>query len=209
MRDEDRDAAESPPRGRFGEMRRPLQGVKREMSRIIGPLAGLGLVMLGTGAASAASPIYCALYAKEYAKHAAAESQGSLSPERVHDRAYYKCLNMDDEPVLPTAYAEPDSGVGGPFVEEEGSATPFIEEMEADKPVVDATAIDESIVQQTAALEPDQPVVRKRTGKRRGSGFAMGSPEWKNWCAQHFPKSFDLKTGTIIPLNTGKRTLCR
>jgi hypothetical protein len=75
--------------------------------------------------------------------------------------------------------------------------------------VVDATAIDETIVEQTAALEPDEPVVRKRSGKRRGSGFAMWSPEWKNWCAQHFPKSFDPKTGTIIPLNTGKRTLCR
>jgi hypothetical protein len=37
----------------------------------------------------------------------------------------------------------------------------------------------------------------------------MGSAEWKNWCAQHFPKSFDPKTGTIIPLKTGKRTLCR
>jgi hypothetical protein len=178
------------------------------MSRIIGPLAGLGLVMLGTGAASAASPVYCALYAKEYAKQAAAESQGSLSPERVHDRAYYKCLNMDDEPVLPTAYAEPEGGVGGPFVEEEGSTAPFLEEMEADKPAVDATAINETIVQQTAALEPDQPV-RQRTGKRRGSGFAMWSPEWKNWCAQHFPRSFDAKTGTIIPLNSGKRTLCR
>jgi len=179
------------------------------MSRIIGPLAGFGLVLLGTGAASAASPVYCALYAKEYAKHAAVESQGSLSPDRVHDRAYYKCLNMDDEPVLPTAYAEPEGGgVGGPFVEEEGSAAPAFGDLSADRPVVDATAVNETIVQQTAALAPDEPVV-KRSGKRSGSGFAMGSPEWKNWCATHFPRSFDAKTGTIIPLKTGKRTACR
>jgi hypothetical protein len=167
--------------------------------------------MLGAGTASAASPIYCALYAKEYAKHAAAESQGSLSPERVHDRAYYKCLNMDDEPMLPTAYAEPEGGgVGGPFVEEEGSAASF-GEAETDTPSVDATAIDEAIVQETAVLEADPPPAKsaKRSGKWSGSGLAMGSPEWKSWCARHFPKSFDPKTGTIIPLKTGKRTVCR
>ena len=176
------------------------------MKRIIGPLVGFGLVMLGTGAASAASPAYCALYAKEFAKQAAVESQGSLSPDRVHDRAYYKCLNMDDEPALPTAYADPtNGGIGGPFVEEEGSAAPFVEDV-----AVDATVIDEAIVKQTAALEVDPPpATTKRTGKRRGSGLAMWSPEWKDWCARHFPKSFDPKTGTIIPVKTGKRTACR
>jgi hypothetical protein len=208
MRNEDRNAAEIPPRGRFGEKRRPLQGAREKMLRITMPLVGFGLVMLGTGAASAASPVYCALYAKEYAKQAAADSQGSLSPDRVHDRAYYKCLNMDDEPMLPTAYAdEPASGVGGPFVEEEGSAGSLVEDVAVDAPVVDATAVDETIVKETASLEPS--VVPKRNGKRSGSGFAMGSPEWKNWCAQHFPKSFDPTTGTIIPLKTGKRTACR
>jgi hypothetical protein len=44
------------------------------------------------------------------------DSQGSIPPSRIHDRAYHKCLNMDDEPLLPTAFADPGTGgTGGPF----------------------------------------------------------------------------------------------
>ena len=45
-------------------------------------------------------------------------------------------------------------------------------------------------------------------GKFRGSGLAPWTPEWRAWCAEHFPNSFDPKTGTIVPYD-GTRTLCR
>jgi hypothetical protein len=175
------------------------------MKTIIAPLAALAALGLSVSTASAASPAYCALYAKEFLKHAAVDSQGSLPPTLIHDRAYHKCLNLDDEPLLPTAYSDPTiDGVGGPFAVEEGSA-----EIVVDNPTVEATAVKASVVETTAALEADPAPVRKRTGKWSGSGFAMWSPEWKSWCAEHFPKSFDPATGTIIPLKTGKRTECR
>jgi hypothetical protein len=173
------------------------------MKTIIAPLAALALVGLGAGTASAASPAYCALYATEFARHAAFDSQGSLPPELIHDRAYHKCLNLDDEPVLPTAYTDPMTD-GGRFVLDQGSADTGGDDTFAAEPVAD-----EPKVQETAALESDPQPTEKRTGKWSGSGYAMWSPEWKAWCAEHFPKSFEPATGTIIPYKTGVRSECR
>jgi len=157
------------------------------------PLAGLVALTGAAGAVWAASPVYCALYAKEFVKHAAVESQGSIPPSRIRDRAYHKCLNMDDEPLLPTAYADPGSdGTGGPFSLVEGS-----------NQSVDNAA--ESAVK--AAAEPGPEPAPDSS--RRGSGYAMWSQEWRAWCSQYFPNSFDPKTGTIVPYKTGVRTVCR
>jgi hypothetical protein len=48
-----------------------------------------------------------------------------------------------------------------------------------------------------------------RSGKWSGSGLPVGSPEWKAWCQEHFPNSFDPETGTIVPNSTGVRTACK
>jgi hypothetical protein len=87
------------------------------MKTTIAPLAALAALALGAGTASAASPTYCALYAKEFAKLAIAEGMAGIAQQRIHKRAYHICLNTDDEPALPTSYAEAtSSGTGGPFV---------------------------------------------------------------------------------------------
>lgn len=182
--------------GGFQRSRRGVvrQGVSRGMRTIIAPFAGLAVLTSQAGAAWAASPVYCALYAKEFVKHAAVESQGSIPPMRIHDRAYHKCLNMDDEPLLPTAYADPGSeGADGLFSFVEG----------ANEPTEKATK--RSAVETSAAPGPELPP----DSSGRSSGYAMGSPEWRAWCSQHFPNSFDPKTGTVVPYKTGVRTICR
>jgi hypothetical protein len=180
----------------------------KKMKTIIAPLAAIAVLGLGAGAASAASPAYCALYAKEFARHAAFDSQGALPPELIHDRAYHKCLNLDDEPVLPTAYTDPTTD-GGRFVLDQGSADSGLDDTFAAEPAVDEQVAEEPKAEQTAALESDPQPARKRTGTWSGSGYAMWSPEWEAWCSEHFPKSFDPATGTIIPYKTGVRSECR
>jgi hypothetical protein len=181
-----------------------------DLKRIVPSLAGFGLITFTVGSAPAASPDYCAVYAKEVARQALPANEGTPSADRIHDRLYHKCLNMDEEPALPTAYTEtPPDGVGRSLVEDGESAASILEDAAAEAPTVDATAIDEAMVKRTAAIEddrPEAPAIRK--GRWRGSGYAMGSPEWKNWCAEHFPKSFDPRTGTVIPLKTGIREPC-
>jgi hypothetical protein len=212
------------------------------MKPIVLPIAGVAALAIGVSAASAASPAYCALYAREFVMRAAVESQGSIPPKHIHDRAYHKCLNMDDEPLLPTAYADPATdGTGGPFVLDEGSADASGSEDSVDaatveKPAVKAPAAKSAPAKETAALEPDPEPARKRwvvtkpTLKDRlvgmvpnwlkpsskpdarpsvtGGRFEKWSPEWRAHCEKYFPKSFDPKTGTVIPYKTGVRTEC-
>jgi len=165
-----------------GDFKAAAEEYRGRKKMIITLLVGLIASVLGTGAASAASPAYCAFYAKEVTKNAAMDSAAGASIEHFHDRAYSKCLNMDDEPLLPDAYADSEGdGAGGPFVEE------------------------------TAVFEPDPPRAKlgRTTKTWQGSGFAAWSPEWTKWCAEHFPNSFDPESGTIIPYKTGVRTMCR
>lgn len=169
------------------------------MIRVFAPFAGIGLLACASGSAVAAPPDYCARFAEEYAEKAVSDIGGTLSAEQVHDRLYHKCLNMDEEPALPTAYAEP----------EEALAASILKDVVAETPTVDVTAIDEAMVKRTSAVEDDRrPTGTRRTGKWRGSGYAMWSPEWRDWCAEHFPNSFDAETGTIMPYETGVREPC-
>lgn len=63
----------------------------------------------------AAAPGYCALYAREYVRAAAGvplvrdDVPDGLS--RLENRAYYRCLNLDEAPELPSAsiYYRPDA----------------------------------------------------------------------------------------------------
>jgi hypothetical protein len=173
------------------------------MRTIIAPLAGLAVLSCGAGTAWAASPTYCALYAKEFVKHAAVDSQGSIPPSRLRDRAYHKCLNMDDEPLLPTAYADPgNDGTGGPFALVEKAYAPAADERGGDTAAKPA-------IEDTAAVQPEPAPIMAQKNTQTRSGRAMWSPEWRAWCSQHFPNSFDPKTGTIVPYKTGVRTICR
>lgn len=145
------------------------------MRRLLVPLAGLALALGATAGASAASPDYCALYAREFALEYARQVKtrpAGESPLFIQDRAFYRCLNLDEEPPMPSASA---------YVEIEDEAA--------------------------AAAEP-APKKPTKTAAWRGSGLKAWSPEWKAWCAKHFPNSFNPKTGTVLPYK-GKRTLCR
>lgn len=176
--------------------------------RYFAPFLGLGLAGFAVGPAAAASPDYCAVYAKEFSKQVLSTDEVSPSSGRVHDRLYHKCLNMDEEPAMPAAFAETgqDKLGGSP---DDRSAASILEDAASETPTVDATAIDEAVVKRTAAIESakaETPVTRN--GRWRGSGYATGSPEWRNWCAEHFPKSFDPKTGTILPYDKAEREPC-
>jgi hypothetical protein len=68
-------------------------------------VAALAFSGLATVAASAASPAYCALYAREYAIDAVQPAAAVGLRQSVEDQAYYRCLNQDEDPPLPTASA--------------------------------------------------------------------------------------------------------
>jgi len=176
------------------------------------PIAGFALLTAGVTAALAASPAYCELYAREYVRYTEAESEASSSSDLAQSRAYHKCLNMDDEPILPTASVDAgeagvgEGGVGGPFVAFSPSSDPTIDHtLGADTTPDEAVAEPANDVEMAAQSAPTD----NRTDERRGSGLEAWSPEWRAWCADHFPNSFDPQTGTIVPYETGVRTMCR
>ncbi|CAN5205725.1 hypothetical protein BH10PSE9_BH10PSE9_07110 [soil metagenome] len=170
-------------------------------------LAGLGLLLAIAGAARAAAPAYCALYAREYANQfTAAAGQPAGAERRIQDEAYYKCLNMDQEPELPStsAYSGTDldaTAKGGP-----------LEDLPTNS-VAATEAQGDADMDETTPLTPSPAKPKVNTPPKRkyyGSGLAAWSPEWKSWCQAHFPNSFDEKTGTILPSNGGgKRVFCR
>ncbi|HVZ12909.1 MAG TPA: hypothetical protein VG894_00465, partial [Bauldia sp.] len=81
--------------------------------------------MAAASPAWAASPAYCALYAREYAVARigpVTSDQSASASKRVEDQAYFRCLNLDDEPEFPatSAYSgasveDLDGGASGPF----------------------------------------------------------------------------------------------
>lgn len=160
------------------------------------------------GPTSAASPDYCAVYARETARQVISKDESQLASDLVYDRLYHKCLNMDEEPALPAAYAETQAS-GSAAAADDGAITSILEDAATGSPTVDATAIDESVVKRTAAIESGKTTTpARRTGRWRGSGFATGSSQWRDWCAEHFPNSFDPQTGTILPYGKDEREPC-
>lgn len=182
--------------------------------QVSAPLAVFCLAVLAAGSAGAASPDYCSVYAKEISKQMLSANKSNLSADRVHDRLYHKCLNMDEEPALPAAYAEtPLDGIGGSLADERSidnrSMESIVEEATSESPTVDATAIDESVVKRTAAIESKKATTpATRQGQWSGSGYAMWSPEWRSWCEEHFPNSFDPESGTVLPYDKTEREPC-
>ncbi len=179
------------------------------MKTWIMPLAGVGLLAAG-GIAEAAAPAYCALYAREYANQFAAAAGGKPgSEQRIQDEAYYRCLNLDEDPELPktSAYYGVDvlpDGVGGPLEP--------IAEGDIDEPMDAATDTADVIPADNAQPKPAAAPAKKQAQNNGGkpgwtSGAAFGTPEWSAWCKAHFPNSFDEKTGTIVPYG-GARQKC-
>ena len=141
----------------------------------------------------AASPEYCEVYA-----HASADPQGAASAsaddtdalKRAYDKAYYECLNLDDEPKLPVDFADRglDQGVG------EGDLS-----VDDEKPIKPAVK---------AAPKPKKTAsVDKPKRKKYRSGYEAWTPEWTKWCEANY-KSFDPKTGTYNSYS-GEQKFCR
>ncbi len=100
------------------------------MKSLIAPFSGLAILAMTGAAALAAPPEYCALYAREYANQfAAAAGEAPGSEPKIQDEAYYRCLNMDQNPPMPTssAYsglANDTADQGGPLEPVPGAAAP-------------------------------------------------------------------------------------
>lgn len=223
------------------------------MRATILPVALFAALAMGVSAASAASPGYCALFAKKFVELAAKDGQTPPS-QLMRDRAYHKCLNLDNEPPLPSAYTDPATdGNGRPFIIDDGSATAVVDETITNPPAIADPAAQSSApaapaVEETAVLQaepqPDAEATAKPqralrswmsgfVGKFRRAPSPSSSPpsspspppvreasvtgDWGRtmtaaeraaWCAEHFPRSYDPTTGTVIPYKTGIRTKC-
>ena len=181
------------------------------MKKIL-PLACLGFIALGTGA-YAASPDYCALYSREYAKEYARLSGKDSAPDaaqHIQDRAFYKCLNLDEDPALPSASAYVD--IGDEQVAEADTEGALAEGDAADQDITpDTDAPAATAVAPEPKAEPAKKVTKTASvakSTHRGSGLKAWSPEWKAWCQKHFPNSFDPETGYILPYE-GEKMLCK
>lgn len=169
------------------------------MQRVIAPLLSFGFLAVAGGAASAASPEFCALYAQEYVDRYGADSKKEGAAGLVHDRAYYKCLNQDDEPKLPAAQAATD-------INNRDSVAVTVGTKVGPAKVENKTPAAEVAKADPNDGDDGKPDVKK-PGRHRGSGFAHGTKEWAAWCGKHY-KSFDPKTGYYRAFS-GAKTLCK
>jgi len=163
------------------------------MKTVMVPLAAFGLTALATGTASAAAPAYCALYAREYANQAVEAGASAGMTVKVENQAYYRCLNQDEDPAMPTASAYFGTDIGGEPIAQ-GDAS------QGDEVTVPADNQPKR-VDNAAAARP------AATRRQRGSLVAF-SPEWVAKCQRYFPNSFDPDTGTVLPYHSGKRRPC-
>jgi BA14K-like protein len=148
--------------------------------RIAAPLV-LGVATIDI--AWAASPAYCALYARENAR-IDAQSSGDASPasQRLQDQTYYRCLNQDEEPQFPTK-----SAYFGMAVQDITGETANVNPAPVAKP----------------KPKPKKLAFR---GSGRGSGLTPWTAEWVTWCEAHY-RSFDATTGFVLTLSR-ERKLC-
>jgi hypothetical protein len=164
-------------------------------------VCGAALSILVPSAVSAASPAYCALYAREYTAQFTTGSdadEAMASEYKIQEQAYYQCLNMDVEPEFPatsvyfgTGLNDILAGVGGPL---EGVA-------EGD------ASFEEPVAEAAPAAKPAATQTASRSSGR-GSGLQPWTPEWEAWCKAHYPNSFDPNDGTVMPFNESRR-FCR
>ncbi len=182
-------------------------------------MAATGLafcLFAGTGTpANSASMAYCAFYAQQRTLVASPQDLTIQQPQTLRERAFYECLNMDDEPPLPVH--------GRVLSVEATSELAFIDAMSQESGLlpIDAEPVREA--EQAAKAEPidtagsvaalketenETAAMARQEPKPIITGLKVGSPEWEAWCSKHYPNSFDAKTGTVVPNSTGQRTKC-
>jgi len=173
------------------------------MKKLLISLTGLGLTALAAGAASAASPAYCALYAREYANQVVQPGAAPGMQVSVQDQAYYRCLNQDEDPVLPVS-----SAYFGADVEAIGVADPAAagESIAEDVPIGEGDVSGDDVAIAPTYEEP-APAVKKKP-RRPSGGLVAWSPEWVDKCKMYYPNSFDPEDGTVLPYSATKRQLC-
>ena len=158
-------------------------------------VAGAGLFLASTPS-FAASPAYCALFAREYASARIGRpipADGATAMQRLEDQAFSRCLNLDDEPDFP----ETSVYYGAPLEDVIG---------EAEISEGDASAGDETMVDEPAAAPASPPKVKTAAAVSTGSGLKPWSPEWLAWCKANY-KSFSTTTGMVLTFS-GDKKLC-
>lgn len=166
-------------------------------------VCGLAFAFLSTDLALAASPAYCALYAREYTAQftTGSDADTALASEyKILEQAYYQCLNMDMEPTFPETSVYYGQGLddilGGIGALDESVA-------QGDTSTEDAVAVEEPVAETPKPTQTASTAAPRRKG--RGSGFEAWTPEWEAWCKDHFPNSFDPSDGTVKPYGEGRR----
>jgi hypothetical protein len=166
------------------------------VTRVRGAAPAIALAALAIFAerADAASPGYCALYAREYAvARIAPTSAGNAlgARQRLEDQAFNRCLNLDIEPDFPATsvyYGATAEDIVGVIAEG------------------DASYGDETLIADPAPA----PKPKKQIASAVGRGdLTPGTSSWRNWCADHYPNSFDPNTGTVLPFGNQSRVPCR
>lgn len=198
------------------------------MKSVFVPVAAVVLLATAAGGAEAAAPTYCALYAREYANQftaAAGEKPGS--EPKIQDEAYYRCLNMDQDPQMPATSAYSGisldkSAQGGPLVPVPTSKAAPAQDTAAaaDTPGPADTA---SPTPAAAAATPPAAAPATKTADSGGAadngstkgrsyipkGLQPWTPKWQAACKKYFPNSFNEKDGTIVPHGSPKRVFCQ
>lgn len=188
------------------------------MKSLIASLAGLA-VLATAGAAVAAPPEYCALYAREYANQfSAAVGEKPGSEQSIQDEAYYRCLNMDQEPEMP-----PSSAYYGTSIDATGQGGP-LEPIAGDAGTTGGDPPPAPAKQGAAAAAgndgapsdrpvPPKPVTKTANSAPSGRSYTGGlepwTDQWRATCRKYFPNSFNEKDGTILPHGSTKRVFCR
>ncbi|MHA1158325.1 MAG: hypothetical protein ACTSP2_06220 [Alphaproteobacteria bacterium] len=158
----------------------------------------LTLVMLAGGGVAtsveAASPDYCAFYAREYVAQFKLGADEATLARDLGDQAYFRCLNLDRAPALPeqSAYAGSPFDAGSP-------ASEFVAQGDSYMPAEDTDMQPEIAELLLEEIPPTEIVVATPAPQRSRSGLKPWSAEWRSWCERHFPNSFDPSTGYVRP----------
>ena len=166
------------------------------------------MAAMGPGSALAASPAYCALYAREYASArigspVPGDAVGAL--QRVEDQAYYRCLNQDEEPQFPTTsayFGQPLDDITGSTADTGG---PFQAIQSGTDSSVTTSAAPAAAPVAPALKPAAKPVQVASAGGYHGAPTPW-TPEWVTYCKAHY-RSFDPVTGYVLTL-TRQKKLC-
>lgn len=153
------------------------------------------------GPAAAASPAYCALYAREYAGArigAPVTNDDASALQRIEDQAYYRCLNQDEAPQFPTTSAY----FGAPLDDITGAGTHTGGPFQALQIHPAAKTVESSADSGTTpAAARGVQVAMASPGHGHG---AVGSVQWVSWCKAHY-RSFDTATGSVLTFSGEKK----